>query len=119
VRSSCLHRDLTTIEDYELLIQRSRLLLFPDYHCTADHCCCTQAIIIVVLAINDKHTLLVKHANIYIDADCSLEEIMIYIKLFKEFCDIFAWSYEEMPGIDPQIVEHDIKTYLDAKPVRK
>jgi hypothetical protein len=24
-----------------------------------------------------------------------------------------------MPGIDPRIVEHEIKTYLDAKPVRK
>jgi hypothetical protein len=24
-----------------------------------------------------------------------------------------------MPGIDPRIVKHEIKTYLDAKPVRK
>jgi hypothetical protein len=45
------------------LIQRSWLLLFPNYHCTADHRCYTQAIIVVVLAINDKHTLPVKHAN--------------------------------------------------------
>jgi hypothetical protein len=33
--------------------------------------------------------------------------------------DIFAWSYEEMPGIDPNIVIHEIKTYPEAKPVRK
>jgi hypothetical protein len=26
-----------------------------------DHRCCTQAIIVVVLSINDKHTLSVKH----------------------------------------------------------
>ena len=51
--------------------------------------------------------------------DCSPEEIQIYIDLFKEFCDIFAWSYEEMLGIDPKIVEHEIKTYPDAKSVRK
>ena len=39
--------------------------------------------------------------NIYIGANCSPEEIAIYTALFKEFCDIFSWSYEEMPGIDP------------------
>jgi hypothetical protein len=42
---------------------------------------------------------------------------MIYIELFKELLDVFAWSYEEIPGIDPHIVEHEIKTYPDAKPV--
>jgi hypothetical protein len=30
---------------------------------------------------------------------------------------VFAWSYEEMPRIDPTIVVHEIKTYPDAKPV--
>jgi hypothetical protein len=43
-------------------------------------------------------------------ADCSPEEIQIYTDLFKEFHDVFSWSYEEMPGIDPRIVEHEIKT---------
>ena len=32
---------------------------------------------------------------------------------------MFAWSYEEMPGIDPSIVQHEIPTYPDAKPVRQ
>jgi hypothetical protein len=57
--------------------------------------------------------------NVFIGADCSPEEIQIYMDLFKEFCDVFAWSYEELPGIDPKIVEHEITTYLDAKPVRQ
>jgi hypothetical protein len=35
--------------------------------------------------------------------------------LFKEFCDVFSYPYEEMPGIDPRIVEHEITTYPDAK----
>ena len=48
--------------------------------------------------------------NVYIGADCSQDEIREYTELFKEFHDIFAWSYDEMPGIDPQIVEHEIKT---------
>jgi hypothetical protein len=57
--------------------------------------------------------------NVFVAADCSPEEIQIYTDLFKEFRDVFAWSYEEMPGIDPKIVEHEIITYPDAKPVRQ
>eukprot|EP00253_Pinus_taeda_P023938 PITA_23938 len=30
-----------------------------------------------------------------------------------------SWSYEDMPGIDPSIVVHEIPTYLGAKPVRQ
>ena len=56
--------------------------------------------------------------NVHICANCSVEEIAIYIALFKEFRNVFVWSYEEMPGIDPSIVEHEIQTYPDAKPVR-
>ena len=37
----------------------------------------------------------------------------------KEFCDIFAWSYNEIPGIDPCIFKHEIKTYPNAKPIRQ
>jgi hypothetical protein len=55
--------------------------------------------------------------NVHIGASCSLEEIVTYTSLFKEFRDIFAWSYEEMSGIDPAIVVHEIKTYPRAKPV--
>ena len=57
--------------------------------------------------------------NIHIGANYSPEEIAIYTTLFKEFRDVFSWSYEEMPGIDPSIVEHEIRIYLDAKPVRQ
>ena len=37
--------------------------------------------------------------------------------LFKDFRDVFAWTYKEIPGIDPSNVVHEIKTYLGAKPV--
>jgi hypothetical protein len=57
--------------------------------------------------------------NVHIGASCSSDEIVTYTSLFKEFRDIFAWSYEEILGIDPEIVIHEIKTYLDAKPVRQ
>jgi hypothetical protein len=57
--------------------------------------------------------------NVHIEASCSPGEIVTYIALFKEFHDIFAWSYEEMPGIDPSIVVHEIKMYPKAKSVRQ
>jgi hypothetical protein len=53
--------------------------------------------------------------NVHIIASCFPDEIVTYKSLFKEFHDVFAWSYEEMLSIDPDIVIHDIKTYLDAK----
>ena len=46
--------------------------------------------------------------NVFVGADCSPEEIQIYTDLFKEFRDVFAWSYEETPDIDPQSVDHGL-----------
>jgi hypothetical protein len=55
--------------------------------------------------------------NVFVRADCSPKEIQIYTDLFKEFCDVFSLSYEEIPGIDPKILEHEIRAYLDAKKI--
>lgn len=53
--------------------------------------------------------------NIHIGVSCSLDEIRVYTDLFKELCDIFAWSYEEMPDIDPAFLVHEIPTYPNMK----
>ena len=34
------------------------------------------------------------------------------IELLKEFSDVFAWSYQDMPGLGTNIVEH----HLPLKP---
>jgi hypothetical protein len=57
--------------------------------------------------------------TIFVRSDCSPEEIQTYTDFFKEFRDVFSWSYKEIPSIDSQIVEHEITTYLDANPVRQ
>jgi hypothetical protein len=54
--------------------------------------------------------------NVFIGADFSPEKILIYTNLFKEFCDVFSWYYEEMPVIDPRIVKHEITNYPNSKP---
>jgi len=57
--------------------------------------------------------------NINIGVSCSIDEIRIYTHLSKEFRDIFSWSYEEMPYIDPTIVVHEILTNPGAKAIRQ
>jgi hypothetical protein len=57
--------------------------------------------------------------NVFVGVDFSPEEIQIYMDLFKEFPNVFAWPYEEIPCIDLKIVELEITTYPDAKPIQK
>ena len=59
-----------------------------------------------------------KIENVYIGVECSHAEIQEYTELFKEFHDVFSQSYEEMSGINPRNVEHEIKTYPNVNPVR-
>lgn len=54
-----------------------------------------------------------------IGADYPYKEIKIYTTIFKEYNDVFSLSYEEILGIDPQIVEHEIKNYPNAKPIQQ
>ena len=39
--------------------------------------------------------------------------------LLTEFKEVFAWSYEDVPGIDTDIVQHCIPTDLTMKPVKQ
>jgi hypothetical protein len=55
--------------------------------------------------------------NVFVRANFSPEEIRTYTELFKEFRDGFSWSYEEMLGIDPRIIEHEITMYPNANSV--
>ena len=50
-------------------------------------------------------------------ASFSQEEVDSYTTLFQEFRDIFAWSYNEIPGLYPSIMEHHIDTWLDVAPI--
>ena len=39
------------------------------------------------------------------------------ILLLKEFKDVFAWDYNEIPGLDPGLVAHRLNVDPEAKPV--
>ena len=41
------------------------------------------------------------------------------IDLCQEYMDIFAWSYQDMPGLDPDIAAHRIPTYPHIEPKKQ
>ena len=59
---------------------------------------------------------------ISISASLTEKEKSELILLLKEFKDVFAWDYSEMPGLDPRLVTHtlnvDPETKLVAQPAR-
>ena len=40
------------------------------------------------------------------------------IELLREYADIFAWSYKDMPGIDAEVVEHRLPLKPECPPVK-
>jgi hypothetical protein len=56
---------------------------------------------------------------IKIGAQCSYQEKNKFMDLFHEFHDVFAWSYEDLHGFDPSVIQHAILIKEGGKPVKK
>ena len=56
---------------------------------------------------------------VLIGSTLTLEKKSELTNLLKEYKDVFAWSYQDMSGIDPEIVQHRIPLNPDAKPVKQ
>lgn len=41
------------------------------------------------------------------------------IKLLHEYRDVFAWSYQDMPGLDTSIVEHKLPLKPEFPPIKQ
>ena len=41
------------------------------------------------------------------------------IELLKEYFDIFAWSYQDMPGLDTDIMEHHLPLKPECPPIKQ
>ena len=41
------------------------------------------------------------------------------IDLLKEYMDIFAWSYQDIPGLDTDIVEHHLPLKPECPPTKQ
>ena len=40
------------------------------------------------------------------------------VALLRDYQDIFAWSYQDMPGLNPNIVQHRLPLNPDCSPVK-
>ena len=41
------------------------------------------------------------------------------MNLLREYVDIFTWSYQDMPGLSTEIVEHQLPMKPEFKPVQQ
>ena len=56
---------------------------------------------------------------VFIAQDLTEIEEKTLILLLKEFRDIFAWTYHDMKGVPPSVVQHTIPLISTAKPVQQ
>ncbi|RVW45301.1 Transposon Ty3-I Gag-Pol polyprotein [Vitis vinifera] len=54
-----------------------------------------------------------------IGSDLSTDERDSLLQLLRSYLDVFAWSYEDMPGLDPSIVQHRLPLLPQARPVKQ
>ncbi|XP_070050134.1 uncharacterized protein [Nicotiana tomentosiformis] len=55
----------------------------------------------------------------YVSALLTADKESTYVELLKEYRDVFAWSYKEIPGLDPKVVVHHLAVKKGARPVKQ
>ena len=58
-----------------------------------------------------------KEVKIGTTLEASIKERLV--KLLQEYVDVFAWSYQDMPGLDTDIVEHKLPLQPECPPVKQ
>ncbi|XXG41985.1 hypothetical protein AAC387_Pa01g2344 [Persea americana] len=56
---------------------------------------------------------------LFISKNIKDDELPEYVSFLREFVDYFAWSYAEMPGLDPKIAVHKLNLQENIKPVKQ
>ncbi|WJX68053.1 hypothetical protein P8452_52464 [Trifolium repens] len=57
--------------------------------------------------------------EVKIGSSLKAEEHEKLVELLKEYADVFAWSYLDMPGLDTDIVEHKLPLRPECPPVKQ
>ena len=50
--------------------------------------------------------------------DLSIDEKDGLARLLRSYFDVFAWSCEDMSGLDPSIIQHHLPLLPHVKPVK-
>ncbi|XP_070677927.1 uncharacterized protein [Malus domestica] len=56
---------------------------------------------------------------IFVSALLRADEIEEYYQLLSEYKDVFAWTYKEMPGLDPIIDVHHLAVKPGTRPIKQ
>ena len=54
---------------------------------------------------------------VFISSQLTTQEKEQLVALLKRYVDVFAWTYEEMPGLDPGLVVHSLDMDSGVNPV--
>jgi hypothetical protein len=57
-----------------------------------------------------------KEVKVRTTLEASVKERLV--KLLQEYVDVFAWSYQDMPGLDTDIVEQKLPLQPECPPVK-
>jgi len=57
--------------------------------------------------------------TLYIGAQCTDKEKEKFMTLFREFIEVFTWSYKDLRGFDPGVIQHSIPLEERVIPVRQ
>ena len=58
-----------------------------------------------------------KSTRIWADLEGEIKKGLICF--LRKNIDVFAWSHEDMPGIDPSVITHRLNVHLSSKPVQQ
>lgn len=56
---------------------------------------------------------------LFISKSLSGEQKVVLIELLRKFQDVFAWTYEQMPGLDENLIIHELHISPQSKPVKQ
>ncbi len=68
-----------------------------------------------VIVLDDKKPD--KTTNIGTKMDGRIRESLI--EFLKDNIDIFAWTHEDLPGIDPSVISHKLNVDLSMRPIKQ
>ena len=57
--------------------------------------------------------------TINLGVDCNPTEKIAFIKLFKKFKDVFAWTYDDLKTFNTQVIQHIIPIKQESKPFQQ
>ena len=55
----------------------------------------------------------------FVNACLSPEEEKAYIDILKKYRDVFAWTYKEMPGLNPKVAVHHLAVKKGVRPIKQ